>query len=159
MRSQYMANYQEAMEKMRDLFASTAAAMPFIQEIKKTKINGAEALELTMDMSAMFKNMPNNPAATQMMQTMIGADETSTALSFRSTIRPLQSAMSTLITSRTIKAACQNPQASLAADAEILRTQQSFFRRVRRMGRLHQPNGLYGCRQRLHPRVAGHWRA
>ena len=60
-----------AMEKMRDIFASTAAAMPFIQEIKKTKIDGVDALELTMDMSEMFKNMPNNPAATKMMNTPV----------------------------------------------------------------------------------------
>ena len=74
-----MANYQEAMGKMRDILAATAAAMPFFQDIKKTKIDGADALELTMDMSAMFKSMPNNPAATQMMEKMIGADGKLTA--------------------------------------------------------------------------------
>ena len=69
---QYMSDYQEAMKEMRDIFAATPAAMPFVPEIKKATIDGADGLELTMDMSAMFKNMPSNPAATQMVQMMVG---------------------------------------------------------------------------------------
>src|SRR4029077_1715122 len=98
------------------------AAMPFVQDIKRTKVDGADGLELTMDMSAMFKNMPNNPAATQMMQTMVGAggklsafivpiDETTVAISYVNIDNIAR-----------IKAACQNSQASLASDADIAQT-------------------------------------
>ena len=140
---QYMTDYQEAMEKMRDIFAATAAAMPFVQDIKKTKIDGADGLELTMDMSAMFKNMPNNPAATQMMQTMVGADgklsafivpidDTTVAISY---VNPDNIAR--------IKAACQNPQASLAADADIAQTAKLLPPGAQWVGYL-SPKGFMG---------------
>ena len=140
---QYMTDYQGAMEKMRDIFASTAAAMPFIQEIKKTKIDGVDALELTMDMSEMFKNMPNNPAATQMMQTMIGAggklsafivpiDNTTVAISYVNVDNIAR-----------IKAACQNPQASLAADADIAQTAKLLPPRAQWVGYI-SPTGFMG---------------
>ena len=47
--SQYMADYQEAMEKITDIIKATGVQLPFVQDIKKTKINGADGLELTMD--------------------------------------------------------------------------------------------------------------
>ena len=119
---EYMSDYLEAMGKLRDIFAASSAAMPFVQDIKKATIDGADGLELTLDMSAMFKNMPNNPAATQMLKTMIGAggkliafivpiDDTTVAISYVSIGNIAR-----------IKAACQNSQASLAADADIAQT-------------------------------------
>ena len=140
---QYMSDYQEAMEKIRDIFATTAAAMPFVRDIKKTKIDGADALELTMDMSAMFKNIPNNPAVTQMMQTMVGADgklsafivpidDTTVAISYVNHDNIAR-----------IKAACQNPQASLAADADIAQTAKLLPQGAQWVGYL-SPKGFMG---------------
>jgi hypothetical protein len=119
---QYMTDYQEAMEKMRDILAATAAAMPFVQDIKQAKIDGAAGLELTMDMSAMFKNMPNNPPATQMMQMMVGPggklsayivpiDDTTVAISYVNVDQIAR-----------IKAACQQPNSSLAYDTDVAQT-------------------------------------
>ena len=151
---QYMANYQEAMEKMRDIFASTAAAMPFIQEIKKTKINGAEALELTMDMSAMFKNMPNNPAATQMMQTMIGADGKLSAFIVPIDNTTVAISYVNIDNIARIKAACQNPQASLAADADIAHTAKLLPPRAQWVGYI-SPTGFMGFVSAFIPALPG----
>jgi hypothetical protein len=120
--SQYMADYQEAMEKISDIIKATGGQFPFVQEIKKAKINGDEGLELTMDMSAMFKNLPNNPASTKMLQMMFGSGGKMTAY-----IVPIDGTTVAIsyINSDNIarvKAACQNPQSSLAADADIAQT-------------------------------------
>jgi hypothetical protein len=120
--SQYMADYQEAMEKMTDIIKAIGVQLPFVQDIKKAKINGADGLELTMDMSAMFKNLPNNPASTKMLQMMFGPggkmtvyivpiDGTTVAISYINSDNIAR-----------VKAACQNPQSSLAADADIAQT-------------------------------------
>jgi hypothetical protein len=141
---QYMSDYQAAMEKMRDIFAATAAEMPFAQDIKRTKVDGVDGLEFTMDMSGMFKNMPNNnPAATKMMQTMVGAggklsvfivpiDDTTVAISYVNTDNIAR-----------IKAACQNPQASLASDADIAQTAKLLPPGAQWVGYL-SPKGFVG---------------
>jgi hypothetical protein len=120
--SQYMADYQEAMEKMTDIIKAIGVQLPFVQDIKKAKINGADGLELTMDMSAMFKNLPNNPASTKMLQMMFGPggkmtvyivpiDGTTVAISYINSDNIAR-----------VKTACQNPQSSLAADTDIAQT-------------------------------------
>ncbi len=150
---QYMVDYQETMEKMRDIFATTSA-MPFFQDIKKTKIDGADALELTMDMSAMFKNMPNDPAATKMMQTMVGAggklsvfivpiDNATVAISYVNVDNIAR-----------IKAACQNPQASLAADADIAQTAKLLPPRAQWVGYL-SPKGFMDVVSNFIPALPG----
>jgi hypothetical protein len=119
---QYMTDYQEAMQKMHDIFAATNAEMPFFQDIKPAKIDGVDGLQMTMHMSAMMKSMPNNPASTQMMEKMIGPggklsayivpiDATTVAISY---VTPDNIAR--------VKAACQNPKSSLASDSDIAQT-------------------------------------
>jgi hypothetical protein len=118
----FIANYQESVEKMRDILIATGLQFPFIQEVKKAKIGDDDGLELTVDMAAMFKNMPQNPASTKMLELMIGRggkmtvymvpiDDTTVAASY---VNPDNIAR--------IKAACKNPQGSLANDAHIEQT-------------------------------------
>jgi hypothetical protein len=139
--SRYIADYQATMEKMRDILNATGVPLPFVQEIKKVKISGADGLELTMDMSGMFKTMPNNPASTKMLEMMIGPggkmtayivpiDETTVAISY---INPDNIAR--------VKAACQNPQTSLAADADIAQTAKLLPAGAQWIGYL-SPKGL-----------------
>ena len=70
---QYMANYQEVIEGMTALMKKSGVDFPFVQETKKVKIDDLDGLELTMDMSAMIKKMPN-PATAKMMQMMFGSE-------------------------------------------------------------------------------------
>ncbi|HEV2970927.1 MAG TPA: hypothetical protein VGY55_13225 [Pirellulales bacterium] len=138
---QYMADYQEAMEKMSGILNSTGVQLPFIQEIKKVKINDADGLELTMDMSAMLKNMPKNPGSSQMLKLMFGSegkmkafivpiDETTVAFSYINADGIAR-----------VKAACQNPQTSLAADADIAQTAKLLPAGAQWVGYL-SPKGL-----------------
>ncbi len=118
----YMANYQQAMEGMRDVFKQNGIDLPVPQEIKKVKVDDTDGLELTMDMSKFLAKMPNNPAAKPMMQMMFGPegklnvyivpiDETTVALSYVNTDNVAR-----------IKAACKNPGTSLGTDADIAQT-------------------------------------
>jgi hypothetical protein len=119
---EYMANYQRAIESMRDLVKQNGIDFPFPQEIKKVKIDDADGLELTMDMSKFFAKMPNNPATKPMMQMLFGPegklnvyvapiDDTTVGLSY---VNPENIAR--------VKAACKNPSTSLAVDADIAQT-------------------------------------
>ena len=119
---EYMANYQKSIEGIRDFMKQNNIAFPFPQEVEKTKIDDVDGLKMSMDMSKMFAQMPNNPASKQMLQMMFGPegklnvyvvpiDETTIALSY---VTPDNIAR--------IKAACKNPGTSLGADADIAQT-------------------------------------
>ena len=116
---QYMADYQDVMEKMRDILKGAGGQLPFIQDVKKLKIDGVDGLEMTMDISVMFKNMPNNPASTKMLDLMIGPGGKMTAYIVPVNDTTVAISYITSDNIARIKAACQNPQASLAADADI----------------------------------------
>ena len=115
----YMADYQKMVASMSDLFKGIGMD---IQQTKKLKIDDIDGIELTMDMSKMFAKMPNNPGTKPMMQMLFGPegklsvyiapiDDTTIAMSY---VNPENIAR--------VKAACKNPQSSLAADADIAET-------------------------------------
>lgn len=118
----FIDGYQDSVQKMRDMLTATGVQFPFIQDVKKTKIGDDDGLELTMDMAEMFKKMPKNPASTKMLEMMIGPggkmtayivpiDDTTVAFSYINSENIAR-----------IKAACKNPQGSLANDAHIALT-------------------------------------
>ena len=118
---EYMANYQKSIEGIRDFMKQNNIAFPFPQEVEKTKIDDVDGLKMSMDMSKMFAQMPNNPASKQMLQMMFGPEgklnvyvvpihETTIALSY---VTPDNIAR--------IKAACKNPGTSLGATPTLRR--------------------------------------
>jgi hypothetical protein len=119
---QYMADYQDSMEKMRGILQAAGVQFPFIQDVKKTKIGDVDGLELTMDMSAMFKEAMKAPGSKKMLEAMFGKD--AKMLAYIAPIDDTTVAISYIDADQIarVKAACQNPQASLAADADIAQT-------------------------------------
>jgi hypothetical protein len=118
----YIDDYQDLMAKMNDLLTASGVRMPFVQEVKKVKIDGDDAIQLTMDLAAMFNGMPQNPASKKMLDLMFGPggkmtaylapiDEATVAMSY---INPDNIAR--------IKAACKNPTSSLSADSQLAKT-------------------------------------
>src|SRR6185295_5468337 len=106
------------------------------------------------DMSAMFKNMPNNPAATQMMQKMIGADGKLTAFIVPIDNTTVAISYVNVDNIARIKAACQNPQASLAADADIAHTAKLLSPRAQWVGYV-SPTGFTGFFSTFMPALPG----
>ncbi len=137
----FIAGYQDSVQKMRDVLTATGVQFPFIQDVKKTKIGDDDGLELTMDMAEMFKKMPKNPASTKMLEMMIGPggkmtayivpiDDTTVAFSYINSDNIAR-----------IKAACKNPQGSLANDAHIEQTAKLLPPSAQWVGYL-SPKGL-----------------
>jgi hypothetical protein len=118
----YIANYQQVMKSMRDLFTNAGVHFPFFQDIETTQIGGQEGIKLTMQLTEMV-GMPNE-ASKKMLEAMIGQggklsiylapiDETTVAMSYVS---------SDGITH--IKATLQNPTSGLADSADVAATQR-----------------------------------
>jgi hypothetical protein len=118
----FIAGYQESVEKMRDTLTATGVQFPFIQDVKKAKIGDDDGLEVTVDMAAMFKKMPNNPASTKMLEMMIGPGGKMTAYIVAIDDTTVAASYVTSDNIARIKAACKNPQGSLVNDAQIEET-------------------------------------
>ena len=70
--SDYLANYEEAMEQFQELIKDSDSAMPFAMEITTAEIAGAKGLKVSMDMGAMLAAQEGQPEAAEMMKKMFG---------------------------------------------------------------------------------------
>jgi hypothetical protein len=137
-----MTDYQDSMEKMQGILQAAGVQFPFIQDVKKTKIGDVDGLELTMDMSAMFKEAMKAPGSKQMLQVMFGKDAKMSA--YIAPIDDTTVAISYIDADQIarVKAACQSPQASLAADADIAQTAKLLPPRAQWVGYLSLKGGV-----------------
>src|SRR5262245_31484049 len=68
----YLDNYERSIQGMNEIFKGVNHPLLRNYQVERRDINGKSALELTMDMSAMFAGMPE--IARKQMQSMFGRE-------------------------------------------------------------------------------------
>ena len=120
--AKYIADYQKAFAGLKAAFGKSGAAIPIFSDAKKVKIGDLNGVRMTMDMGKVLAQQPNNPATKQMMKMMFGPDEKLNV--YMAPVNKTTVAMCYVKPENIlhVKAACENPQASLAADSDIAET-------------------------------------
>ncbi len=77
--SKFLANYEKGAQATNEVLKQINNPLMAPYEIKRGDVGGIKTVEFSMDMSAMFEQMGNNPATKPMMQLMFGESSKITA--------------------------------------------------------------------------------